>query len=69
MRFTLGVVGVVLLVAGIVFALQGFSVLGGTAMSGNSFWAAAGPVIAVIGLVLLGAAARRRRQRAPASHS
>jgi hypothetical protein len=63
MRFVLGVVGVLLLVAGTVFALQGFGVLGGSVMSGSSFWAAAGPVIAVVGLALLIGGARRARQR------
>jgi hypothetical protein len=60
-RFVLGVVGALLLVAGTVFALQGFGVLGGSVMSGSHFWAAAGPIIAVAGLALLAAAARRRR--------
>jgi hypothetical protein len=39
-------VGVLLAIAGTVFALQGFGVLGGSGMSGNGFWAGAGPVIA-----------------------
>jgi hypothetical protein len=60
-RFVLGVVGALLLIAGTVFALQGFGVLGGSVMSGSHFWAAAGPIIAVAGLALLAAAARRRR--------
>lgn len=58
-RFVLGVAGALLLIAGTVFALQGFGVLGGSAMSGSHFWAAAGPVIAVVGLVLIAGAARR----------
>jgi hypothetical protein len=62
-RFVLGVVGALLLIAGTVFALQGFGVLGGSVMSGSSFWAAAGPIIAVVGLVLLAGAARSRRGR------
>jgi uncharacterized membrane protein len=62
-RFVLGVVGVLLLVAGTVFALQGFGVLGGSVMSGSHFWAAAGPIIAVIGLAVLAAVARRRQSR------
>jgi hypothetical protein len=53
-------VGALLVIAGTVFALQGFGVLGGSAMSGSGFWAGAGPVIAVIGLVLLLAGVRRR---------
>jgi hypothetical protein len=57
--------GALLAIAGTVFALQGFGVLGGSAMSGSHFWAAAGPVIAVVGLVLLTAGARRRRSVSP----
>lgn len=53
--------GALLTIAGTIFALQGFGVLGGSVMSGSSFWAAAGPVIAVAGLVLLAIGARRRR--------
>jgi hypothetical protein len=60
-RFVLGVAGALLLIAGTVFALQGFGVLGGSAMSGSHFWAAAGPVIAVVGLALIGGATRRGR--------
>ena len=66
-RFVLGVVGVLLLIAGTIFALQGFGVLGGSVMSGSSFWAAAGPVIAVAGLVLLVGGAVRGRRRSSAS--
>jgi hypothetical protein len=58
-RGLLLVVGVLLLIAGTIFALQGFGVLGGSVMSGSSFWAAAGPVIAVAGLALLVAGIRR----------
>lgn len=65
-RFVLGVVGVLLLVAGTVFALQGFGVLGGSVMSGSSFWAAAGPIIAVAGLALLVGGALRGRPRSSA---
>jgi hypothetical protein len=60
-RFALGVAGALLLVAGTVFALQGFGVLGGSVMSGSHFWAAAGPIIALIGLALLVGVTRRRR--------
>jgi hypothetical protein len=55
------VVGPLLVVAGTVFALQGFGVIGGSGMTGSGFWAGAGPVIAVIGLALVLAGARRRR--------
>ena len=52
--------GLLLTIAGTIFALQGFGVLGGSVMSGSHFWAGAGPVIAIIGLVLLVVGARRR---------
>jgi hypothetical protein len=65
-RFVLGVFGALLLIAGTVFALQGFGVLGGSVMSGSSFWAAAGPIIAVVGLVLLVGGARSRRPHSSA---
>jgi hypothetical protein len=53
--------GAVATVAGIVFALQGFGVLGGSVMSGSSFWAAIGPVIALAGLLVAAAGLRRLR--------
>jgi hypothetical protein len=45
-------VGFLLTLAGVVFTLQGVGVLGGSAMSGVTFWAVAGPVIALVGLAL-----------------
>ena len=44
--------GFLLMLAGVVFTLQGVGVLGGSAMSAVTFWAVAGPVIALAGLVL-----------------
>jgi xanthosine utilization system XapX-like protein len=40
------------MLAGVVFTLQGVGVLGGSVMSRVTFWAVAGPVIALAGLVL-----------------
>jgi hypothetical protein len=54
-------VGVLVTVAGVVFALQGFGVLGGSAMSGTSLWAVLGPVIAIAGLILATIGLRRGR--------
>jgi hypothetical protein len=64
-RGLLVTVGALLAIAGTVFALQGFGVVGGSAMSGSRFWAVAGPVIAVVGLVLAVSGARRRRSVSP----
>jgi hypothetical protein len=44
--------GGLLALVGIIFALQGTGAIGGSAMSGVTFWAWAGPVIAVTGLAI-----------------
>jgi hypothetical protein len=51
-RVVLVGVGFLVTLAGVVFTLQGVGVLGGSVMSGVTFWAVAGPVIALAGLVL-----------------
>jgi uncharacterized membrane-anchored protein YitT (DUF2179 family) len=54
-------VGSLLTLAGVVFALQGFNVLGGSTMSGNSLWAVLGPIIAIAGLALAAIGVRQGR--------
>jgi len=54
-------VGVVAIVAGVTFALQGFGAVGGSAMSGSSLWAVLGPLIALAGLLAVVAGVRRLR--------
>ena len=44
--------GFVLTLAGAVFTLQGVGILGGSVMSGVTFWAVAGPVIGLAGVIL-----------------
>ena len=53
-------VGVLIALAGVIFTLQGVGVVGGSAMSGDTFWAVAGPVIAVVGLAIAAVSMRRR---------
>lgn len=53
--------GVLLTVAGVIWALQGFGVIGGSFMSGDSVWAVIGPVVALAGLVMAGFGWRRIR--------
>jgi hypothetical protein len=48
-------------VAGVIWALQGFGVIGGSFMSGNSVWAVIGPVVSVVGLLVTGIGIRRAR--------
>jgi hypothetical protein len=52
-------VGVLVTPAGIIYTLQGVGVLGGSVMSGVTFWAVAGPVIALAGLATAGIGLRR----------
>jgi len=54
-------VGVIATIAGVIWALQGFGVIGGSFMSGNSVWAIIGPIVAVIGLLVTGIGIRRAR--------
>ena len=53
-------VGLLITLAGVIFALQGVGAMGGGAMSGVTFWAIAGPVIALAGLAVVTVGLRRR---------
>ena len=44
--------GVILVLVGLVWTLQGLNVLGGSAMSGSSLWATIGPIVLVIGIAM-----------------
>jgi hypothetical protein len=57
--------GVLLVVTGAVWTLQGLGYLPGSVMSGVTFWAVIGPVVAVFGLVLIARGWSRRRARPP----
>jgi hypothetical protein len=58
------IVGVVALLVGGVWALQGSDVLGGSAMSGSTTWLVIGVVLVVAGLAMIGLGVRGRRTRA-----
>ena len=53
------VIGVVLVLVGIVWTLQGLDILGGSGMSGVGVWAVIGPFVALIGIVVALGARRR----------
>ena len=53
-------VGLVLVLVGLVWFLQGIGVLGGSAMSGVAFWAVAGVVCILGGGALVVVGVRRR---------
>ncbi len=53
-------VGIVILLIGLVWFLQGIGVLPGSFMTGSEFWAFAGGLAAIIGLVLIAVGIGRR---------
>ncbi len=53
--------GVLVLLVGFLWALQGAGVIGGSGMSGQTQWLLIGAVLIVIGLWLLWAGVRRRQ--------
>jgi hypothetical protein len=59
-RVIIIVLGVVVALFGLLFALQGFGVVGGSPMSNTTTWSILGPIIAVIGIAVAAGAARRR---------
>ena len=54
------IIGVIVLLVGALWTLQGLGYIGGSAMSGVTLWAVIGPIVAVAGLGL--ALSRPRRQ-------
>ncbi len=53
------VIGALASVVGLVWILQGINVLPGSFMTGDPFWAGAGLIVLVIGLLLFYSSARR----------
>jgi hypothetical protein len=54
--------GILLLLVGGVWTLQGVGVLGGSAMTGERMWAVIGPIVAVVGAAIVVVALRSRRR-------
>lgn len=46
------VVGILVFLAGVVFALQGDGIIKGSGMTGNPFWIYAGTGVAIVGLMI-----------------
>jgi hypothetical protein len=56
-----GIVGVIAIIAGVVWTLQGLGVIGGSVMTGSTMWAVIGPLVALAGLAVLTFGLRSRR--------
>jgi hypothetical protein len=61
MKNLLAPVGVLLILVGLLWTLQGLDLVGGSAMSGEMLWAIIGPIVALGGLALVIAGIRGRR--------
>ena len=60
MRIFLSIVAALLILVGIVWILQGIDVLGGSSMSGQTQFAIYGGIAAVVGIVLMMFANRKK---------
>ncbi|NUT33852.1 MAG: hypothetical protein HOV79_12350 [Hamadaea sp.] len=63
MRWGWLVVGILMVLAGGVWTLQGVGVLGGSSMTGDTTWAIVGPIVAAAGLVGILIGVRKPHQR------
>jgi hypothetical protein len=59
------VIGTLVVLFGLLFMFQGLGAVKGSSMTDSNFWAVAGPVIAVVGLVLVVRGARGRQSDVP----
>jgi hypothetical protein len=60
-RVIVVVIGVVVALFGLLWALQGFGVVGGSPMSNTTTWSIIGPITALLGVAIAVGAARRRK--------
>ncbi|WP_131118450.1 hypothetical protein [Lichenihabitans psoromatis] len=63
MKIMLMLVGAVLLLVGVVWALQGMNYIGGSFMSGQPRWLTIGIATAIVGVILMAVGNRRRSPR------
>ena len=52
MRIAIAVLGVVIFLFGLLWALQGFGVVGGSPMSNTTTWSIIGPITVLVGIVI-----------------
>lgn len=63
MRIVVVAAGVLVALAGLLFALQGFGAVSGSPMTGTTTWSVLGPIIAVVGVGIAVAGWRSGRPR------
>ena len=60
-RIIVFALGMLVALFGLLFALQGFGVVGGSPMSNTTTWSVLGPIIALVGVAIAVGATRRRK--------
>jgi hypothetical protein len=65
MRWIWLVIGILAVITGVVWTLQGLNILGGSVMSGRTIFAVIGPIVALIGLALAGVGLWQSRAPTP----
>jgi len=61
MKWLLNIIGVILILVGIVWFLQGINILLGSFMSGDPLYSVLGILLVAVGMILLAFTNRRRR--------
>ncbi len=61
MKNVLTPAGVLLVLVGGLWTLQGLDIVGGSGMSGQTLWAVIGPIVALVGVGLIVTALRSRK--------
>jgi hypothetical protein len=60
-KILLTIIGVLLVVTGGVWTLQGVGYIKGSFMTGTTTWSVVGPIVVIIGLAMAATGLRRRR--------
>ena len=61
MRIAIVVLGVIVALFGLLWALQGFGVVGGSPMSNTTTWSVIGPIVVLVGIAIAVFGSRRRK--------
>ncbi len=69
MKWLINIIGVILILVGVVWLLQGVNILPGSFMSGHLIYSLLGLIVGAIGIAILAYNSRRRKAAAAMDHS
>jgi hypothetical protein len=61
MRFVWLILGAIAVAVGIIWTLQGLNIIGGSVMSGDTTFVIVGPIVGIVGLILVVVGIRQGR--------